>query len=142
MLSVNWDEGRKELEEFCEKASAVPGEKQSSPYNTLISPDVSQMLRPIIMLGFRRAKFEAAYNLLVGKDFDTDSSADLENLKKFKDAQSTTLNLNNWHEYINCVYEAGYLSSDMLTSKNVFAFCYGFFLIGKELGVEKESYVK
>ena len=27
----------------------------------------------------------------------------------------------------------------MLTSKNVFAFCYGFFLIGKELGVEKRE---
>lgn len=139
LLSVNWDEGRKELESFCEKASVVPGNKESSPYNTLISPKVSQMLRPIIMLGFRRAKFEAAYNLLVGRDLETDSSADIENLKKFKEAQSTTLNLNNWHEYINCVYEAGYRSSDMLASENVFAFGYGFFLIGKELGVQKRE---
>jgi len=139
LLSVNWDEGRKELESFCEKASAVPGDKESTPFNTLIKPNVSQMLRPTIMLGFRRAKFEAAYNLLVGKDFDNDSSADIESLEKFKKAQNTSLNLNNWHEYINCVYEAGYLSSEMLASKNVFAFCYGFFLIGKELGVEKRE---
>ena len=139
LLSVNWDEGRKELESFCEKASVIPSEKESSPYNTLINPKVSQMLRPIIMLGFRRAKFEAAYNLLVGRDLETDSSADIENLKKFKEAQSTTLNLNNWHEYINCVYEAGYRSSDMLASENVFAFGYGFFLIGKELGVQKRE---
>ena len=64
---------------------------------------------------------------------------DIENLKKFKEAQSTTLNLNNWHEYINCVYEAGYRSSDMLASENVFAFGYGFFFIGKELGVQKRE---
>ena len=139
LLSVNWDQGRKDLESFCEKASTTPENKESSPFNTLINPEVGQMLRPIIMLGFRRAKFEAAYNLLVGKDIDTDKSADVENLEKFKSAQNTTLNLNNWHEYINCVFEAGYLSTDMLTSKNVFAFCYGFFLIGKELGVEKRE---
>mgnify|MGYP000864599598 CR=1 FL=1 len=139
LLSVNWDQGRKDLESFCEKASITPENKESSPFNTLINPEVGQMLRPIIMLGFRRAKFEAAYNLLVGKDIDTDKSADAENLEKFKSAQNTTLNLNNWHEYINCVFEAGYLSTDMLTSKNVFAFCYGFFLIGKELGVEKRE---
>jgi hypothetical protein len=139
LLSVNWDEGRKELESFCEQASTIPSDKESSPYNNLINPDVSQMLRPIIMLGFRRAKFEAAYNLLVGKEIDADSSADIVNLEKFKKAQKTSLNLSNWHEYINCVYEAGYLSGDMLASKNVFAFCYGFFLIGKELGVEKRA---
>ncbi|MGH2372048.1 MAG: hypothetical protein ACRDIC_01010 [bacterium] len=66
LMSVFWDEGRTQLEEFCgqaRKPSTGP-----SPFNHFIQPDPDQLLRVSVGLGFRRARLQYVYSILRGKD--------------------------------------------------------------------------
>lgn len=56
LMSVFWDDGRKELEEFCSQAKIPPSDNRSSPYNHYWRPNPDQMLRVSVVLGFRRAR--------------------------------------------------------------------------------------
>ena len=58
LMSVFWDEGRTQLEDFC-RNSRVPG-KSASPYNLLFQPGPDQLLRVAVAVGFRRARLEVA----------------------------------------------------------------------------------
>jgi uncharacterized protein with ParB-like and HNH nuclease domain len=53
LMSVFWDEGRRELENFS-RASKVPSPGGPSPYNHFIEPAPDQLLRVGVGLGFRR----------------------------------------------------------------------------------------
>jgi hypothetical protein len=55
LMSVFWDAGRAELEDFCRKAKAQPSDGQPSPFNHYIKPNPDQLLRISVALGFRRA---------------------------------------------------------------------------------------
>lgn len=65
LMSVFWENGRKQLEEFCRKARK-PVKGQPGPYNHYIEPDPDQLLRVSIGIGFRRARLKYAYALLKG----------------------------------------------------------------------------
>ena len=41
------------------------------------------------------------------------------------------MNLNNWHAFLNCVSNAGYVSSKLIASSNAVVFSYVLYLIGK-----------
>ena len=71
LLSVIWDDGRRQLEEFSRRAMQPPARSAPSPFNHLIKPAPDQMLRVAIAVGFRRARLRAVYQLLRGKDPDT-----------------------------------------------------------------------
>ncbi|MCL6580797.1 MAG: DUF262 domain-containing protein, partial [Firmicutes bacterium] len=71
LMSVFWDDGRAELEDFCRKAKAQPSDDQPSPFNHYIKPNPDQLLRVSVALGFRRARLEHVYSLLRGKDLQT-----------------------------------------------------------------------
>lgn len=69
LMSVFWDEGRKELEDFCRK-TRNPSISDASPYNHFIEPGPDELLRIAVGLGFRRARLKYAYSILRGKDRD------------------------------------------------------------------------
>lgn len=71
LMSVFWDDGRKELEDFCRKAKTHPAEGHPSPHNPYFAPAPDQLLRVSVALGFRRARLEYVYSLLRGKDLQT-----------------------------------------------------------------------
>jgi len=45
LMSVFWDEGRKELEDFCRRAKTPPSDNRPSPYNHYLRPNPDQLLR-------------------------------------------------------------------------------------------------
>ena len=63
LMSVFWEDGRKELEAFC-KASRNPEKGKASSFNYFIEPDPDQLLRVAVGIGFRRARLQYAYSLL------------------------------------------------------------------------------
>ena len=134
LMSVFWEDGRKDLEEFCRQCR-LPSKDVASPFNYLIDPDPAQMLRVAVGLAFRRARLQYVYSILRGKDLDTGIfSAELresqfENLKR---AQTKALNILNWHEFIKAVKQAGFAREDYISSKNNLLYAYIFFLIGRE----------
>lgn len=133
LMSVFWDEGRKELEEFCLRAR-MPSKGEPSPYNHYIQPDPDQLLRVSIALGFRRARLEYVYSILRGKDLDTGEFSDARREAQFdvlKRAQAKVLDLAAWHDFFHAVRAAGYLGGRMISSSNNLLFSYAFYLIGR-----------
>lgn len=134
LMSVFWEEGRKDLEEFC-RLCRLPSKDAASPFNYLIDPDPDQMLRVSVGLAFRRARLQYVYSILRGKDLETGNFSTERRDNQFellKLAQAKSLNIQNWHEFIKAVKQAGFARQDYISSKNNLLYAYIFFLIGRE----------
>ena len=140
LMSVFWDEGRKELEDFCRRAKKPPEDNRPSPYNLYLRPNPDQLLRVEVALGFRRARLEHVYSLLRGKDLETRQFSEEQRGRQFavlRQAQSYTLDLQNWHEFFKVLKRAGYVSSSMISSEMAVLYTYALWLIGKrDYGVD------
>ncbi len=133
LMSVWWDEGRKDLETFS-RASRQPSTSGPSPFNHFIQPDPDQMLRVAVGLGFRRGQLRAVYSLLRGRDLDTGHGSPQRRdaqFEKLQKAQEYTLDLTNWHEFLKVLVRAGFRSSGMISAENALLYAYVLFLVGK-----------
>lgn len=137
LMSVFWDTGRAQLEEFCREARKPA--KNSSPFNHFIEPDPDQLLRVSVGLGFRRARLQYVYSILRGKDLETGQFSSERRESQFevlKAAQGRVLNLTFWHDFLKAVLRAGFRSGRMISSKNNLLFAYILYLLGRtEYGV-------
>lgn len=134
LMSVFWEEGRKNLEEFC-RLCRTPSKDKASPFNYLIDPDPDQMLRVAVGVAFRRARLQYVYSILRGKDLETGIFSTDRRDAQFdvlKEAQTKALNIQNWHEFIKAIKTAGFARQDYISSKNNLLYAYIFFLIGRE----------
>ncbi len=140
LMSVFWDEGRAQLEQFCREARK-PSVGKTSPFNYFIQPDPDQLLRVSVGIGFKRARLKYVYSLLRGKDLETEQFSDEIRLKQFevlKKAQERAINLQYWHDFMKCLRLAGFRSGSMISSQNNLLFSYILYLIGRtEYGVEE-----
>jgi hypothetical protein len=135
LLSVFWDKGRRELEEFS-RLSRVPASTQTgpSPFNHFLAPDPDQLLRVSIATGFHRARLKAAYQVLRGKDIETDSYSPERREKQFqilRHAQDKTLDLTHWHQFFSALIGAGFRSGSLVSSRIALLYSYAFYLIGR-----------
>lgn len=135
LLSVFWEDGRRELEEFCRASRVVPtGAKTASPFNHFIQPDPDQLLRVAVAYGFGRGRLKSVYQVLRGKDPDTGTYTAARRDAQFevlKSAQENVLNLTNWHQFLSALIGAGFRSRDMISSNNALLFSYAFYLMGR-----------
>ena len=133
LMSVFWDEGRVELERFCSNARR-PTKGTASPFNHFIEPYPDQLLRVNVGVAFKRARLRYVYSILRGKDLETEQFSEerrIAQFEKLKEAQSRTLNLRYWHDFITCIRMAGFRSGKMISSENNLLFSYILYLIGR-----------
>jgi hypothetical protein len=133
LMSVFWDDGRKQLEAFS-RAAKVPSAGGPSAFNWYIAPSPDQLLRVGISLAFDRAVLRHAYSILRGKDLETGHTSVERRSQQFealKAAQAEVVNLTNWHEYLRALERAGYRGSKMISSQNVVLFSYAIWLRGR-----------
>lgn len=133
LMSVFWDDGRAALEQFCRK-SRKPAKNDASPFNHFIEPSPDQLLRVGVGVAFKRARLKYVYSILRGKDLETEKFSDERREQQFgllKDAQKRTLNLQYWHDFMNCIRQAGFRSGKMISSQNNLLFSYILYLIGR-----------
>lgn len=133
LMSVFWDEGRTALENFCRDARK-PSRNTPSSFNHFIEPSPDQLLRVAVGVAFKRARLKYVYSILRGKDLETEKYSTELRVKQFdllKQSQSLVLNLQYWHDFMNCIRIAGYRSSKMITSNNNLLFSYMLYLIGR-----------
>jgi hypothetical protein len=133
LMSVFWDEGRTQLEQFC-RATRQPALGEASPFNHFIQPEPDQLLRVCVGLGFRRARLNYVYSILRGKDLETEQFSDERRIQQFdvlKNSQEKVLNLQNWHEFLKVLIRAGFRSASMISSQAALLYSYVMFLIGK-----------
>ena len=140
LMSVFWDEGRVELERFCREAR-TPSIGKASPFNYFIHPDPDQLLRVSVGLAFKRARLKYVYSILRGKDLETEEFSRDRQIAQFdvlKKGQERTLNLQYWHDFTNCLRQAGFRSMKMISSQNNVLFSYILYLMGRtEFGVDE-----
>ncbi len=142
LMSVHWEKGRRELEAFS-RAAVDTATTGANPRNPYIEPSPDQMLRVGVAFAFRRARLQFVYSILRGKDLDTGAvSADrrIEQFGILSAAQEKVLDLTNWHEFLKCLYTAGFRHRRMITSNNALLFSYALWLIGRfDFGLDLQS---
>ncbi len=132
LMSVFWEEGRVELENFALEAT-VPSEERASPFNHFIKPSPDQMLRATVGLALKRARLANVYGALRGKDAVTGADDPNKRESQFalmREAQSAVLNLANWHHFLDALKLAGYRGQKMISSQGAIIFSYVLYLIG------------
>lgn len=150
-LSVFWDEGRDELEDFSRNSRLSPdtvseltGTKVKwTPKNHYIAADARKMIRVVVGLGQGRGRLRNAYNALRGRDPRTrlivEAQRDAE-LALIKEAQAHVLNPTNWDDFMRCLARAGFRSKKMITSENSVLYTYTLWLIGlTRFGVDRST---
>lgn len=133
LMSVHWEKGRRQLEEFCRHAVSAT-QVGSSPKNAFIEPSPDQLLRVGVGLAFRRARLRNVYNILRGKDLETGDVSEARRHTQFEElrrAQGAVIDLTNWHEFLKCLTHAGFRSRRMVSSENALIFSYILWLIGR-----------
>ena len=133
LMSVFWDEGRTELETFCRNAR-TPSVGGPSPYNHFIQPTPDQLLRVAVGLEFKRARLQHVYSILRGKDLETEKFSEARRTAQFQNlrlAQEKVLNLQYWHDFLQCIRQAGYRAGRMISSQNALLYTYTLYLIGR-----------
>ena len=131
LIAVYEKDIHESIDAFCED-SRIP--KKGTSYNNIMEIDAQHLVRMAVGLGFHRARLKYAYKLLRGKDLETgEYTAEIreKNMGIFKDALKVVLDLNNWHSFLNCVNNAGYVSNKLVVSSNAIVFSYILYLIGK-----------
>lgn len=133
LMSVHWEKGRRELEDFARRA-VDPSVSGPSPRNPFIDPSPDQLLRAGVGLAFRRGRLKHVYSILRGKDLETgDVSPERRDaqFERLRVAQDDVLDLSNWHEFLKCLIHAGFRSRRMITSDTTIIFSYIMWLIGR-----------
>lgn len=142
LLSVFWEEGRVDLENFALKAS-LPSDGQSSPFNHFIKPSPDQMLRATIGVALKRARLKNVYSALRGHDATTglDDPAKRESqFEAMKETQKAVLNLANWHHFLDAIKLAGYRGQKMISSEAAIIYSYVLYLIGvRDYGIDRST---
>ncbi|NLX25718.1 MAG: DUF262 domain-containing protein [Lentisphaerae bacterium] len=133
LMSVFWEDGRKELEEFC-RAARQPSTTGPSPYNHFVDPAPDQLLRVAVGMAFRRARLKSAYSVLRGKDMETDEfSEELRDTQfaRLQEAQAHVLNLTHWHDFLGVLKQSGFTGSNLISSQTTVYYTYILYLIGR-----------
>ena len=134
LLSLYWDEGRKEIEEFS-KESTFPTKGKTTSYNQITTVAAQDLIRVVMAYAFDRARLKYGYKLLRGADFDKRGAVDEElRIQRFdtlKDKLPDVLDVHSWHEFLKAIMNAGYLSGDLILSGNAIFYSYAFYLIAK-----------
>lgn len=134
LLSLYWDEGRKEIEEFS-KESTFPTKGKTTSYNQITTVAAQDLIRVVMAYAFDRARLKYGYKLLRGADFDKRGAVDEElRIQRFdtlKEKLPDVLNVHSWHEFLKAIMNAGYLSGDLILSGNAIFYSYAFYLIAK-----------
>ena len=134
LLSLYWDEGRKEMEEFS-KESTFPTKGKTTSYNQITTVAAQDLIRVVMAYAFDRARLKYGYKLLRGADFDKRGAVDEElRIQRFdtlKEKLPDVLDVHSWHEFLKAIMNAGYLSGDLILSGNAIFYSYAFYLIAK-----------
>jgi len=135
LLSVFWEDGRKEIDSFCKDCLIQPNKKEKeSPFNHIIEPMPNDIIRTIAGLGFSRGKMKDVYAILTGRDFSTKKVSKESREKQFqifKDNQKIVLDNTNWHGFLKILMGLGFKSKDLVSSSNNIINAYILYLIGK-----------
>lgn len=135
LMSVYANDLREELESFCKEAQTPTGPLVGqSPFNHFIQPTPDQLVRVAAAIGFYRGRLRNVYQILHGKDIETDKFSGKKRDEQFEQlrlSQGHVLDLTLWHQFFNALMEGGFRSGATVSSSITILYAYAFYLIGK-----------
>lgn len=139
LLSAEWEDGRRRLEDFCRKAHS-PGQPG---HNEFIQPTPDQLLRTVVAVGLGRAKLESVYHMML-RSKDRDNKEEAVRISALKGDLDHGLDLvtklDNWTNFFTAIKKAGFLGRRLISSDNNLLFSYAFYLIGLDrFGMKHEA---
>lgn len=136
LLSVYWEEGRKEIEQFCIDSRQIPKKETCfSSFNYLIKPDPGDMLRVLVGFTFNRAKMKDVYSIIRGRNLETGEFSEIlrtQQFDKLKKYLPIILDNTNWQSFLKILIGGGYKDEELISSKSAVLYSYILFLIGKQ----------
>ena len=135
-MSVHWEEGRRDIERFCKESTEYTA-GAATAFNSLgIEISAQDIIRTVIAYAFGRARLMYGYKLLRGADLNSRNTITPElrerNFSVLKAKLPDVMSVNNWHEFLKAIMNAGYLSDSMILSKNAIYYTYSIYLIAKD----------
>lgn len=133
LMSVFWEDGRRQLEDFC-RAARHSAKSGASPFNHFVDPSPDQLLRVAVGMAFRRARLKSAYSVLRGKDMETEVFSEAQRERQFaklQEAQAHVLNLAHWHDFLGILKQSGFAGANMISSQTTIYYTYILYLIGR-----------
>ena len=135
LLSLYWDEGRKAIEKFSKDSTCPPKGSESTSYNQITQVSAQDIVRVVMAYAFDRGRLKYGYKLLRGADFDKKGAVDEElreaRFEVLKTKLPDVISVNNWHEFLKTIINAGYYSGEQILSKNAIYYTYALYLIAK-----------
>ncbi len=135
LLSLYWDEGRRQIEQFSIDSTKPPIVGKTTSYNLITGVYAQDLIRVVMAYGFDRARLKYGYKLLRGADFDHKGAVDLslrdQRFNTLKTKLPDVLDIHSWHEFLKAVMNAGYLNDDIILSHNSIFYSYAMYLIAK-----------
>ena len=134
LLSLYWDEGRREIEKFS-RESISPSVGVTTSYNQITMVSAQDIIRVVMAYAFDRARLKYGYKLLRGADFDRRGAVNdalrSQRFDTLKAKLPDVLDVHSWHEFLKAIMNAGYLTGDIILSGNAIFYSYAFYLIAK-----------
>lgn len=134
LLSLYWEEGRREIEAFSRESTA-PTKGKTTSYNQLTEVSAQDIIRVVMAYAFDRARLKYGYKLLRGAAFEKKGAVDEalreQRFEVLKKKLPDVLDVNSWHEFLKAIMNAGYRSGDMILSGNAIFYSYALYLIAK-----------
>jgi hypothetical protein len=134
LLSVHSLGTRRAFEDFARRATEPSMDGSPSPFNRLIKPEADQLLRVAIAVGFYRARLMAVYQLLRGKDPNSEIVSRQfrdEQLRTLHEASDEVLDVHSWSTFLTILIGAGFRSDEQIVGENAVLNAYALYLIGK-----------
>jgi len=136
LLSVYWEEGRKEIEQFCIDSRNIPDKNtRFSSFNYIIKPDPDDILRVLVGLTFHRAKMKDVYSIIRGRDMETGEFSEELRTSQFEKLKSNLpiiIDNTNWQSFLKILIGGGYKDEELISSKSAVLYSYILYLIGKD----------
>ncbi len=106
----------------------------------VVGLDTQQLLRAACGVAFGRARMSAVYRFLRGVNpvtGDADPDRRLTRLRELDDAANDCIEPTPWRDYLLRVKHAGFVSEELIASKNAIVNAYAFYIRGRKLAVPK-----
>lgn len=146
LMSIYWEEGRKQLEDFSRDAKILTANNNASSANVLnIQPSVENLLRSIVGYSFLRGRLKYAYLILNGRDFDNKTTSEAvrnDNFEILKHGQEVALNLVYWHDFLSIIQSIGFVNDNLISSKGTIYVTYTLYLLGRDKFQIKHNQLK
>ena len=135
LLSVHWDQGRKQLDTFCRESVFHNPDKITSFNSIGIKIQPKHIIRTLVAYAFNRGRLEYGRKMLKGDDLKSralNPDTMRQNFDALKAKLPAVMDVNNWHEFLKAVMTAGYLSDSMILSMNAVYYTYAMYLIARD----------